>query len=112
MTDRLYLLNADWHDDQGGPWFCPAGAVIEGVLSLYPKLRDQLRITYLDHPRPRSAVVAEVGDAEQGCPMLVLDGELDWPDAEISETTGRRFLQDEAMLPYLTARYGIGRPHP
>ena len=37
MADRLYLLNADWFDDQGGPWFCPPGARIEGVLGLYPR---------------------------------------------------------------------------
>ena len=53
MTDRLYLLNPDWHDDAGGPWFCPPGAFVEGVLSFYPALREQLLITYLDHPRPR-----------------------------------------------------------
>ena len=33
MTDRLFLLNPDWHDDEGGPWFCPAGAYVEGVLA-------------------------------------------------------------------------------
>lgn len=112
MADRLYLLNPDWFDDQGGPWFCPAGAVIEGVLGLYPRLREQLQVAYLDHPRPRPAVVAEVGEAYQGCPILVLDGALDWPEAQVSVETGRRFLQDEAIIPYLAARYGIGLPHP
>jgi hypothetical protein len=112
MADRLYLVNPDWHDDQGEPWFCPAGAVIEGVLSFYPALRDQLQITYVDYPRPRATVVAEVGESNQSCPLLVLDGAFDWPDAEVSEATGRHFLQDEAILPYLAARYGIGRPHP
>ena len=44
--------------------------------------------------------------------QLILDGELDWPEAQVSETTGRRFLQDHAIAPYLAARYGVGRPHP
>jgi len=112
MTDRLYLLNADWFDDQGGPWYCPPGARIEGVLSLYPRLREQVQVTHLDHPRPRAAVVAEVGEANQSCPLLVLDGEFDWPDAQVSEETGARYLQDDDILPYWAARYGIGRPHP
>ena len=41
MADRLYLLNPDWFDDQGGPWYCPPGARIEGVLGLYPRLRER-----------------------------------------------------------------------
>jgi len=112
MTDHLLLLNPDWYDDQGGPWFCPAGSVIEGVLAFYPKLKDGLQITRLDHPRPRPAVIELVGEEHQSCPILVLDGEFDWPAAETSAATGRRFLQDEAIIPYLAARYGIGLPHP
>ncbi len=112
MADRLYLLNPDWFDDEGGPWFCPPGAVVEGVLSFYPQLREKLEIIYLDHPRPRPAVIAEVGEANQSCPLLVLDGTFAWPDAQVSEATGQRFLMDGDILPYLAARYGIGRPHP
>ena len=112
MTDRLYLLNPDWHDDQGGPWFCPPGAMIEGVLGLYPRLREQMQITYVDHKRPRAVVVAEVGEADQSCPMLILDGSFDWPDALVSAETGARYLKDGDILPYWAARYGIGRPHP
>lgn len=112
MTDRLFLLNPGWTDAQGGPWYCPAGAVVEGVLAFHPALRDQLEIAYLDHPRPRPPVIDQVGEDHQSCPLLVLDETFDWPEAVTSATTGRRFLQDEAIIPYLAARYGIARPHP
>ncbi|MFN3931380.1 MAG: DUF3088 family protein [Brevundimonas sp.] len=112
MTDRLFLVNPGWTDDLGGPWYCPAGAVIEGVLAFHPALTRQLDITRLDHPRPRQPVIDLVGEDHQSCPILVLDGVLDWPDAETSAATGRRFLQDETIIPYLAARYGISRPHP
>jgi len=112
MTDRLFLLNPGWTDDEGGPWYCPAGAVVEGVLAFHPALRDQLEIRYLDHPRPRPPVIELVGEDHQGCPILVLDGSFDRPEAQTSAATGRRFLQDEAIIPYLAARYGIARPHP
>lgn len=112
MTDRLLLLNPGWHDDEGGPWYCPAGAIIEGVLAFHPALRDRLDITYLDHPKPRPAVIELVGERHQSCPILVLDEAFDWPEAQTSETTGNRFVQDEAIIPYLAARYGIGLPHP
>ncbi|MDP3079273.1 MAG: DUF3088 family protein [Brevundimonas sp.] len=112
MTDRLFLLNPGWTDDEGGPWYCPAGAVVEGVLAFHPNLCDVLEIVYLDHPRPRPPVIELVGEDHQSCPILVLDGAFDWPDAATSAATGRRFLQDEAIIPYLAARYGIARPHP
>ena len=81
MTDRLFLINPDWRDDLGGPWFCPAGAFVEGVLAFYPALTDQLEITRLDFPRPRPPVIDLVGEDHQSCPILVLDGDFDWPDA-------------------------------
>ena len=112
MTDRLFLINPHWTDDEGGPWFCPAGAYVEGVLAFYPALKDQLEIVRIDFPRPRPAVIEQVGEDHQSCPILVLDGAFDWPEAETSAATGRRFLQDHAIVPYLAARYGVGRPHP
>ncbi|HYD26992.1 DUF3088 family protein [Brevundimonas sp.] len=112
MTDRLFLIDPSWHDDLGGPWFCPAGAFIEGVLAFYPALGDQLEITRLGFSRPRLPVIDLVGEDNQSCPLLVLDETFDWPEARTSEATGRRFLQDHAIVPYLAARYGIGLPHP
>jgi hypothetical protein len=112
MTDQLFLVNPDWRDDLGGPWYCPAGAILEGLLAFYPRLTEQLAITRLDFPRPRPPVLDLLGEANQSCPVLVLADGADWPDARVSEETGRRFLQDEAIIPYLTARYGIGAPHP
>lgn len=112
MTDRLFLVNPGWTDDAGGPWYCPAGAVIEGVLAFHPRLQDQLDIVRLDWARPRPPVIAAVGEENQSCPLLVLDGAFDWPEADTAAATGARFLQDEAIIPYLAARYGIARPHP
>lgn len=112
MTDRLYLIKSGWSDDLGGPWYCPAGAVLEGVLSFHPMLRRQLEIRYLDYPRPRPEVIKEVGEDLQSCPLLVLDGTFEWADAGTSSVTGKHYLQDEAIIPYLGARYGIALPHP
>ena len=112
MTERLFLINPDWMDAEGGPWFCPAGAFIEGVLAFYPRLHEQLEITRLDYPRPRPPVIDLVGEDHQSCPLLVLDGAFDWPETQTSAATGARFLQDHAIAPYLAARYGIGLPHP
>ena len=112
MRDRLFLVNPDWYDDAGGPWYCPAGAIIEGVLGFYPALKDQLEITRVDFSRPRAGIVELVGEENQSCPLMVLADGRRWPEAQISAVTGRLYLQDEAIIPYLADRYQIGRPHP
>jgi hypothetical protein len=109
--DKLFLLKPDFHKDGAGPYYCPECALVEGLLSYYPKLRHKLEVHYLDFPRPRAALVAELGEAHQGCPVLLLaEGRrvLD-PSLEVLEANGRRFIANEAHLRrYLSAAFGIG----
>ena len=51
MAERLFLLNPDWHDDQGGPWFCPAGAYVEGVLAFKQTWPSMCRTVWGAHKR-------------------------------------------------------------
>ena len=110
-TDKLFLLKPDFRKGEEGPFYCPECALVEGVLSFYPKLRHKLEVQYVDFAKPRAAVVAELGEANQGCPVLVLaDGKrlLD-TSLEIKEGNGRRFISNEAHIRrYLAATYGVG----
>lgn len=109
--DKLFLLKPDFRNGDQGPFYCPDCARIEGLLSYYPKLRHKLDVHYVDFPRPRAALVAELGEAHQGCPMLVLaEGRrvLD-PGLDVQEANGRRFIADEGHIRrYLSATFGIG----
>lgn len=75
--DILFLLAPNFTDDQrdkdGKLYYCPDCALIEGVLSYYPDLREKFDIRYIQHPKPRREIVELVGDAFQGCPNLILD---------------------------------------
>ena len=64
--DVLFLLRPDFRDAAQGeqPFFCPDSALVEGLLSFYPQLRQRLDVRYVDFPRPRPAIVALLG--EQG----------------------------------------------
>ncbi len=109
--DRLYLLKPDFRKGSEGPFYCPECALIEGVLSFYPRLRHKLDVQYVDFPKPRSAIVAELGEANQGCPVLILaDGRRVLDDSlEVREANGRRFIANDAHIRrYLTMTYGIG----
>jgi hypothetical protein len=114
MPDTLFLLTHDFPDGDGAPYYCPECAQVSGVLHYYPQLRHVLDVRYVAFPRPRAAIVALVGEANQGCPVLVLG-----PDAPASVegvTIGRhgdqRFVSGAMGIGrYLSATYGVGRPH-
>ena len=114
MKDRLYLLKPDFMDQGAGPFFCPGSALVEGMLSFYPTLREKIEIHYIDFQKPRPALVAELGVENQGAPKLVL-GEPTRPipgGVTVSEAKGRRFIsQDMEICRYLASAYGYGEPH-
>ncbi len=115
MRDKLLLLKPGFMDQDQGPCYCPACATLEGLLGFYPQLRDALDIQYLDFPRPRATVIAEIGAENQGLPALVLYAPTP-ADAlhglDVREWNGRRFLKNAADIGrYLARTQGIGEPH-
>lgn len=114
MSDTLFLLAHDFRDGPGAPYYCPECAEINGVLHYYPQLRHVLDIRYVAYPRPRAAIVALVGEANQGCPVLVLGD--DAPAAVEGVAIGvegeHRFVSGaRAIGRYFAAVHGVGRPH-
>lgn len=113
--DRLFLLKPDFRDGDKGPFYCPDGLCVEGLLSYYPQLRKQIEVTYLDFPRPRAVLVGERGAEHQGCPVLILGGDAAAARAAglgIQHAKGKAFLaQPAGISAYLSAAYGIGTPH-
>jgi Protein of unknown function (DUF3088) len=110
----LFLLAPDFADaaHPGQRFFCPHCAMIEGVLSLYPRLVDELDIRRIAFPRPRPMVIELIGEANQSMPQLVL------PPGESSalasgEFNGRAYASGEAkIIEVLVERYGISSSHP
>ena len=118
--DQLFLLTPDFLDTRHGdrPFFCPETALVEGMLGFYPKLRAPIDIHYVGFDKPRLAIVALLGEARQGCPVLVMGEESlavfkPRPDITIGESLGQAFIsRDIEICRYLAHRYGVGLPHP
>ncbi len=96
-------------------YFCPDSAYIEGVLSYYPILRSELDVIYVDFEKPRKGIVDLIGEANQSCPVLIVEPAAS--NAEVSNRFtvfhGYQFANDPRLIvDYLVARYGIGEPHP
>ena len=73
-SDQLFLLPAGFADLAHGPgtYHCIDCARIEGLLSYFPHLREQLTVAYVDFPRPREQLIALLGEPHQNCPTLVV----------------------------------------
>lgn len=111
MKDKLYLLPATFPDAAAGPgpFYCAACIQVEGLLACFPQLREVLDIEYVDFPRPRPALVELLGEAHQGCPLLVAAA----PGPGLQQVNGQHLAPDvPAIAAYLAARYGIPLPHP
>ena len=98
---KLFLLKADFQDinlDPTKKYFCPDCSKIEGLLSFYPRLRAELEVHYIDYLRPRKALVDLIGEANQSCPVLVLED-------------GTFINEPEEIMNHLTEYHQIGYRH-
>lgn len=111
--DRLYLLKHDFHD-QGKTYYCPGCAEMIGLLEIYPALKETIEIRYVDFQRPRPELVELLGEANQGCPVLVLANVPQDPPAglAIENVNGHAFVADARQIgEYLAHARGIALPH-
>lgn len=114
MKDTLFLLTPGFSDGDGAPYYCPHCTIFEGLLHLYPQLVAQIDVRRVAFPKPRSEIVALLGADHQSCPVLVLGEASGRPvdSAKIQITGNLRFIDEpEDIGNYLSAAYGIPRPH-
>ena len=113
--DKLFLLLPDFTVDGRGPCYCPACATVEGLLAFYPRLRTSLHVQYVEFPRPRAAVSAELGPDNQGLPVLIIGPGTPASAVaglDVREWQGKHFLLGPGDIGrYLARVYGIGEPH-
>jgi Protein of unknown function (DUF3088) len=114
---KLFLLKSDFtdsnSDSQGLKYYCPHCATVEGVLSYFPQLREQLEIEYVDFNRPRPQVVALLGEENQSCPVIVLEQNESKTDTSyFSSYNGKLFVNStKLILRFLAENYGISFSH-
>lgn len=109
----LFLLRPGFPDPAHGPhrYYCPECAEVAGLLYHEPRLAAALDVRQVDAPRPRSEVVALVGEANQSCPVLVLPPG-DVPSGPHGAHGGRAFISGpKAIADFLADRHGTPRSH-
>ncbi|WP_298143464.1 DUF3088 family protein [Flavobacterium sp.] len=115
----LFLLPSAFLDHNIPPksqmYFCPDCALLEGMLSYFPDLRKLLDIRYIAYERPRTEIVALLGEEHQNCPLLIIDENIVFAHnyADLKTVNGIRFLNSgTAIAQFLANQYGFSMPHP
>ena len=112
--DILYLLPPEFPDAKypGERFYCADCMFIEGLLARFPELLEKLEVRRHDFPRPRAEVVALVGEANQGLPLLIFSDDAD-DGLETGRYGGARFAGTRvAIMRALAVRHAIPFPHP
>lgn len=110
MTERLYLLEPGFKNDDGKLYYCPSCATVEGFLGFFPQVRSYIKVEYLPFPRPRQRLVGLLGPDHQSLPVLILDEGEATPDPqfEAKNANGRYFIDGEARIRhYLSSRFEL-----
>ena len=113
MKDVLFLLRPGFYDGPSGPHYCGDSVSVEGLLSFFPALREQVDVRYIDFPRPRNDVVELLGVDNQSIPVLVLasDRVNNATNVALAAHGEHRFINNEADIRrYLSAQYEIATP--
>lgn len=81
---------------------------------MFPDVRQNLDVRYVDFARPRGDMAKFVGD-DQSCPQIVLPDGDDVVSRMFSEAgvgATRRIEDPTDVQNYLIARFGLSKPHP
>lgn len=109
--DKIFLIAPGFTDPkrEDGPFFCPFCNQIEGLLGSFPDLAKAVDVERVGFARPREKVIAAIGEANQGLPVLILG---DSPPADAKSADGRYFVDDtKRILELLHERHGFPRSH-
>ena len=115
MPDTLFLLTPGFPDEAlpGRHFYCEHCALIEGVLTSFPDLGNDIEVRRVAFPRPRKDVVAP-GGRRASIPAPAHS--LRWWSCGRScdtRTRERRFISNkDEILRALSLRHGFPEPHP
>lgn len=99
--DTLFVLDFDWPDPayEGRRFYCKDSVTVEGLLALFPDRAANIEVVRVGWPRPRTEVVAVLGEENQNLPALAF-------------AEGGFVNAIEPLLAALHTRHGFPERHP
>ena len=114
MSDKLFLVKPGFLDEEQGPFYCPDSLAVEGMLGFYPQLRELIDVQYVEFQRPREVVIRELGEENQGLPVLIIAEEnvQKVNHLGVLSTNEKHYLNDQKEIRgYLSIVYAVGKSH-
>lgn len=109
MKDQLYLMAPGFMNAGLGPFYCGDSVSVEGLLGFFPQLRELIDVNYVEFPRPRQALVEQLGEDNQSIPVLILAEDSPVLNSKsLHKAQGRYFLSNERDIrDYLSSRFDL-----
>lgn len=108
VRDKLYVMKPGFVNAGLGPFYCGDSVSVEGLLGFFPELREKVEVIYIDFPRPRKAIVEQLGEEHQSVPVLILAENSPRAHKAIETAKGCAFISSEkAIREYLSTTFGL-----
>lgn len=111
----LYLYKRDFLDYGGQHYFCPFCLRVEGLMAMFPEIRHNVDVRYVDFEKPRGELPNLVGEQQQSCPHLLLPGGDDDISGKYSTTSTTGMLhidKTDHIIDYFIKRFKLPEIHP
>ncbi len=112
----LYLFKTNFSDPQhkGKRFFCPFCTQVEGMMSVFPVIRQEVDVRYVGFEKPRGDLSLLCGEANQSCPQLIFP---DGDDAISSDYSipgignVKRIDKTLSILDYFASKFDLAKRH-
>ena len=111
----LYLYKRDFIDHGDQHYFCPFCLRVEGLMAMFPEIRHNVEVRYVDYEKPRGKLPVLVGEQQQSCPQLLLpEGDDDISGQySIKASTGMLHIEKtDQIIDYFINRFNLPKIHP
>jgi len=111
----LFLFKRDFTDGGDQEYFCPSCLRVEGLMAIFPEIRHQVEVRYVDFDKPRSTLVNLLGEENQSCPRLVFQGDCSERNIEGFELVRDNISQltsTNDIIQYFIKRHDLSHIHP
>jgi len=112
----LYLFKTNFVDPQhkGESFFCPYCTQVEGMMSIFPIIRQEVDVRYVAFEKPRGDLNLFCGESNQSCPQLVFpNGDDNISSAYSISGKGniRRIDKTLSILDYFSDKFNLAKRH-